>query len=271
MTTINAPRRARRLRNAAASIAAAAVLTLGATACEPTGCQLDCIGTVSTDLGATKVKVPTTVPTKLYFELFSDSAMTKSVAKVSAANLVTQHSLALGQLKSATTYWWRATATDANNVQRVETGSFKTFRREIAVTITRIKLTDDSDYFGDAEATFHLKINDDVFPGVYSNADMPTGTDIKNLTITRTATNTGNPLTIKVEGIDDDTEGSLDTGGTYPGFGNGSNSNYDWATASFGPTTLPANDGSGSWSAKTTNQNIKFEVYGTWKVTYKAL
>jgi hypothetical protein len=268
LTALTAPRR---LRRAAAALLAAAVVTVGATACEPTGCQLDCISSVALNPGATTAKVTTTVGTNVMLQVFSDSAMTKLVGAVSSSTGATTHSVSTGQLASATTYWWKVTATDANDVTRVETGSVKTFRREVAVTIKRIRLIDDSDSFGDGEVDFDLKVNADVFTDVYVNDDMATGTDLTNLSITRTATNTPAGLTIKVQGNDDDCDAGLCTGGSYPSFNSGTNSDADWATATFGPTTLPASDGTGTWSAKTTGYAFKFEVSGTWKVTCKAL
>lgn len=268
LSTLTTPRR---LRRAAAALLAAAVVTVGATACEPTGCQLDCISGVSMNPGATTAKVTTTVGTKVTLQIFSDAAMTKLVGAMSSSTGATTHTVSTGQLGSATTYWWKVSATDANNVVRVETGSFKTFRREVALTIKRIHLIDDSDYLGDGEVDFDLKVNDDVFTDVYVNNDMPTGTDLTNLSITRTATNTQAGLTVKIQGSDDDCDAGLCTGGSYPSFTSGTNSDADWATATFGPTTLPAADGTGNWSAKTTGYPIKFVVSGTWTVTYKAL
>jgi hypothetical protein len=270
-TISNAPRRTRRLRNAAGALVAATALAFGATACEPTGCQLDCIGTVSTDVGATKFKVETTVPTKMLLLVYTDPGMTNLHGAYANGSFGTTHSFSVGQLKGATNYYWRATATDENGNQRIETGSVKTFRREVSVTINRIKLVDDSDLLGSGELEFHLKVNDAVFQDVYVNRNMASGADIKNLTITRTNTNTNNPVTILVEGLDDDCDAGLCTGGGYPSFDSGTNGDADWATATFGPITVPAQDGSGSWSAQTKAHALKFEVYGTWKVTYKAL
>jgi hypothetical protein len=34
---------------------------------------------------------------------------------------------------------------------------------------------------------------------------------------------------------------------------------------------MPATNGSGSWSAKTTTHKLKFEVFGTWSVSYHAI
>lgn len=270
-TTRPVRRSVRRLRRTAGALLAAAVVTVGATACEPTGCQLDCISGLSVNPGATTAKVTTTVGTNVMVQLYSDANLTKLVGAMSSTTGATTHTVSTGQLASATTYWWKVTATDANNVSRVETGSFKTFRREVAVTIKRIRVIDDSDTFGDGELEFDLKVNNDVFTNVYVNADMATGTDLTNLSITRTATNTLAGLTIKVQGLDDDCDAGLCQGGTYPSFDSGTNSDADWATATFGPTTLPASDGTGTWSAKTTGYPLKFEVSGTWKVTYKAL
>jgi hypothetical protein len=212
---------------------------VGATACEPTGCQLDCISGVSVNPGATTAKVTTTVGTKVTLHIFSDAAMTKLVGAMSSSTGATTHTVSTGQLGSATTYWWKVSATDANNVVRVETGSFKTFRREVALTIKRIHLIDDSDYLGDGEVDFDLKVNDDVFTDVYVNNDMPTGTDLTNLSITRTAANTPAGLTVKIQGSDDDCDAGLCTGGSYPSFTSGTNSDADWGHRHLRPDHPP--------------------------------
>lgn len=63
---------------------------------------------------------------------------------------------------------------------------------------------------------------------------------------------------MKVEGSDDDCEGI------------GSNDDYDWATATSDAIAVPATSGYGSWSATTSGYALKFEVSGTWTVTYTA-
>ena len=72
--------------------------------------------------------------------------------------------------------------------------------------------------------------------------------------------------------MDDDCEGigSLCTGGSAFSYTNGSSDDFDWATASTGTFTAPATNGSGTWSATTSGYAVKFEVYGTWTVTYTA-
>ena len=112
LSTLTTPRR---LRRAAAALLAAAVVTVGATACEPTGCQLDCISGVSVNPGATTAKVTTTVGTKVTLHIYSDAAMTKLVGAMSSSTGATTHTVSTGQLGSATTYWWKVYATDANN------------------------------------------------------------------------------------------------------------------------------------------------------------
>jgi hypothetical protein len=271
-TSATTPSR-RRIRRAAGSLLAASILALGATACEPTGCQLDCITSVSLDPGATKATVATTVPTTAVIQLYTDPAMTKLAAQRQATTPATTHAMPVGQLFSSTTYWWRLTAVDENQVARTETGTVKTFRRQVTVKVDRIKVIDDSDAAGTGELQFHLGINGTAFTSIYVNGDLGTGADVKNLGINRTLSSAGSSLQIRVEGQDDDCDvwDGLCSGGTAPSWTSGSSSTMDWATASFGPVGMPATNGSGSWSAKTTTHKLKFEVFGTWSVSYHAI
>jgi hypothetical protein len=262
--TAPAARLRRRLRRGVL-VLAAPLIAVGAAACQPSGCQADCITSLALNPSATTATVVTTVPTTVKVEIFADSGRTILKSSKTSASPATTHNFGIGQLQQAATYWYKVTATDAGNNMRYETGSIKTYQRKVDVKINRIHLIDDSDAVGTGEMSFHLEANDDRFVDVYVNNDMASGTDKTGLSITRTVPSSGPTLTLAVEGYDDDCDFAC-----YEviDFTSGSDSGADWATAKTAPITLPTTNGSGAWSATTAGYDVEFEVFGTYTVTY---
>jgi len=260
----------RRIRHLLSIVLASAFLVVAAAACQPAGCSVNCITGVSVNAPGNQVTVKTTVNTFVTVELFTDSGLAHKVVQKSDGGISTVHPTTITQLSPSTKYWWRVTAIDANNQTKTNLGWFQTANRQVTVKLTRIHLIDDSDSLGDGEMTFHMKVNDTEFHDVYTNDDMSSGTDLKTLNIPATVNNSGTTVSVKVEGQDDDCDGlgGLCTQGLGPTWTHGSTSERDWATASFGPTTLPSVNGSGTWSAKTASYEVQFEVSGTYTVTY---
>lgn len=265
--TAPAARLRRRLRLGVLALAAP-LLAFGATACEPSGCQADCITNLALNPSATTATVQTTVPTTVKVEIFADSSRTILKATKTSSSPATTHNLGIGQLQQAAMYWYKVTATDASNASRWETGSVKTYQRKVDVKINRIHLIDDSDAVGTGEMSFALEANDEAFYDVYVNNDMGSGADKTGLSITRTVASSGPTLDLAVEGYDED----CDVVCYFPfaDFTSGSDQMGDWATAKTATLTLPTTNGSGSWSASTTGHDVKFEVFGTYTVTYSA-
>jgi len=244
-----------------------------ATACQPPGCQQDCVTSVSVNPGATQTRLVFTVKAKVSLTIYSDSARTTPVVAKSIGVPLMAHTVHHSALKPHQTYWYTATATDEAGKAFKELGSFKTQRRTVTVRITRIKLIDDSDSVGTGELRFGLRAGSKDFSQVYADGDMASGTDQTGLQITKAIVDTApSSMVFSVEGQDDDCEGigSLCGGGTAFGYTSGSSDDMDWATASTVTLAMTPANGSGSWSASTTGYALKFEVSGTWSVAYAA-
>jgi hypothetical protein len=277
MSTNRTLNRLRPLRRIAASVVMAGTLAAMATACEPPGCAKDCVTSVAFNPGVTNTKIVTTDKAKVNVTVYSDSGRKTAVLSRSSNVFATSHSINHGSISPNRTYWYTVTATDEAGKAWKELGSFKAQKRTLALKITRIKLVDDSDSAGSGELRFGMKVTGTKatdFGAVYTNGDMSSGTDKSGLSIIRTIPNdAASFFTVAVEGVDDDCEGigSLCIGGSAFSYSaGGSNDDADWATATSAKTTLPATNGSGSWTATTSGYPVKFTVSGTWTVTYSA-
>jgi hypothetical protein len=275
-TTASTTRPARTRRTAVRSLAgvlAAAVLTVTATACQPPPCETDCVSSVQINQGGAQTRIVTTAPAKVHLTIFNDSARKSAVAIKASAGLASTHTLDHTGLTPARDYWYTVKATDESGATWTEQGSFRTFKRTISVKITRIKLIDDSDLAGSGELRFGMRAAGQDFGTVYQNGSMATG-DVKNLAITKTIPNTApSSFRIDIEGVDDDCEGvgSICTGGTKYGYNSGgSNDDADWASTSTATFAVPNTNATANWSATTTKYALKFEISGTWTVSYAA-
>lgn len=264
----------RTARRSLAGVLAAAVLAVTATACQPPPCDTDCVSSVQIHQGSAQTRVATTAPTKVHLTIFNESARKSTVAIKASAGLSSNHVLDHTGLTPGRDYWYTVKATDETGATWTEQGSFRTFKRTISVKITRIKLTDDSDTAGSGELRFGMRAAGQDFGTAYQNGSMSSGTDLKNLSIVRTIPNTApTSFRIDVEGVDDDCEGigSICTGGTtYSYNSGGSNDDADWASTSTATFAVPTSNTTQNWSATTTKYALKFEVHGTWTVTYTA-
>ncbi|HRW37546.1 MAG TPA: hypothetical protein P5254_07600 [Aquihabitans sp.] len=276
-TTTSAPA-LRPIRRLAAALLLAGVLVGFATACEPPGCAKDCVTSVAFSPGTDAYTVVLTDDAKVRVTLYNESTRTNAVASKSSNVLQKTHVLTNGAVAPNRTYWYTVTATDAAGAIYEEKGSFKAQKRTLTVKITKIVLTDDSDSVGTGELDFGMKVDlagygAKDFGTVYTNHDFGSGMS-KDVSISRSIPdNAPNFFTVFVEGLEDDCEGigSLCTGGlSYSYSAGGSNSDWDWATASKAVTGLPGTNGSGTWSATTSAYALKFTVSGTWTVTYAA-
>jgi hypothetical protein len=273
-STTRTSRKGRTLGRSFAGVLAAGVLAITATACQPPSCEQDCVSSVAIDQGSAKTRVVTTVPTKAAIWIYQDSTRKQTVVNKASSTFATDHTISHQGLTPNKDYWYTVKATDEAGKTWTEQGSFRTYKRSLTFKITRINLIDDSDSLGSGEIRFGMRAGGQDFGKVYENLSMSSGTDLKNLSITRSIANTA-PATfrIDIQGIDDDCEGigSLCTGGT--GFDyqtGGSNSDADWASASTGTITAPTSNTTGNWSVTTTSYALKFAVYGTWTVAYAA-
>lgn len=276
-TTASITRPARTRRTAVRSLAgvlAAAVLAVTATACQPPPCETDCVSSVQIHQGSAQTRIVTTAPTKVQLTIFNESARKSTVATKASAGLASTHVLSHTGLTPGRDYWYTVKATDESGATWTEQGSFRTLKRSISVKITRIKLIDDSDTAGSGELRFGMRAAGQDFGTVYQNGSMSSGTDLKSLSIVRTIPNTApTSFRIDVEGVDDDCEGigSICTGGTKYGYSSGgSNDDADWASTSTATFAVPTSNTTQNWSATTTTYALKFEVSGTWTVTYTA-
>ena len=270
METTTAPTRTlRRIRNAGTMLLVVVFLTIAASACQPAGCGTNCVKSLTMNPGANQVVVTTTVATFVHVDIYADGDLTNLVATKSDPGIGTTHTIAMAQLSPATVYYWRVTASDANNLTHSTVGTLKTDARQVTVHLDRIKMTNDSDDLGDGEMSFHLSITGQNFWNVYTNEDFATGQDLKNLGIVETMTSSPSTLGIRVMAVDDDCEAQLCVNGLPNGFDNGSNADNDWSTATFGPIALPSQNGSGSWTASVNNV-VGFQAWGTYDVTYSS-
>jgi hypothetical protein len=242
-----------------------------ATACEPPGCAKDCVTSVAVNPGTTQTKVVLTDLAKVNVTIYNESSRLTPVASKSSNVFLKSHTVSHSALTPDRTYWYTVAATDEAGKVWKENGSFKAMKRTVAVTVTRIKLVDDSDTAGTGELRFGMKVNSTDFGQIYADGDMGSGTDQQGLGITKSIPNKAtSTIKILVEGQDDDCDAGLCVGGSAFSYTSGSNDDADWATASTVTLNMPATNGSGSWSATTSGYALKFEVYGTWSVTYTA-
>ena len=195
------------------------------------------------------------------------------VNKVSPNNVTYWAPRAEG-LAPGTTYYYLAVRQVGADL-KIESGSFKTLRRQVTVHYYVVSVADDSDSWGAGELRFHFKANGALqYNLAYGQVSVASGgkayPDRKAV-----LANAPGTLKLAVQGIDDDcdvseplcADGSLYT---YPTDG-GSNDIADWATANSGVIQLKSGVGE-SYSAPftlTTNAYaLKFSVSGTYTVAY---
>jgi hypothetical protein len=273
-SSIRTSRKGRTIGRSLAGVLAAAVLAVTATACQPPSCEHDCVSSVAVDQGSAMTRVVTTLPTKASIWIYQDAARKQTVATKASGTFTMNHAISHTGLAPNKDHWYTVKATDETGKTWTEQGSFRTYKRSLTFKITRINLIDDSDSLGSGEIRFGMRAGGQDFGKVYENGDLSSGTDLKNLSITRTIANAAPAsFRIDVQGVDDDCEGigTICTGGTgFDYHTGGSNSDADWASASSGTVTLPTSNATGNWSLTTTKYALKFSVSGTWTVTYAA-
>jgi hypothetical protein len=147
----------------------------------------------------------------------------------------------LNGLTPNTLYHFVVTATDAQNAKTTKSGVVTTLKRQVAVTFTKIHMTDDSDGFGAGacDCTFWFFVNDVQVGSV--KADVATGDDLALNGPSFAVKPSGPTLTLKVIGNDDDADLSLCPYGVPPA-GTGSDDCHDWTTVT-GQFDVTASDG----------------------------
>lgn len=288
MKRTDRPRTARRLQRGALTLLAALGIVGGLAACDPTKlatCTKDCIEMVYANANADTV----TVVGKdggLLAELtfYSDAARTQvagygrnwSYAQYAGMKITPTYQShpvekpTTIQLKPGMTYWYKATATGANNKQYQELGSFKTQQRTISFTITSLWVYDDSDITGSGELTFDARVGTGASRRVIQNLDWNSQAPAVNPKFTATVTGTMNKVTFQVRGSDDDCTWSTCTAPSNQWGAVGSNGDTQWSTASF-TLDAPTSGQDGTWKATAPGDGIGtlgFIVEGTWSVRY---
>jgi hypothetical protein len=142
---------------------------------------------------------------------------------------VTQWDSKLLNLTPDTTYHYTVKATSASGQVVKKSGTFKTLRRRVEVTLTSIHMIEDSDILSACDCYFYLQAGNAEPAGtsfMYVNSG-----DTVNLALQTVVFPEQDTLRIRVEADDDDYEFFDFCAGAYPPFwGNGSTACYDWSS-----------------------------------------
>ncbi|NHC12945.1 hypothetical protein [Motilibacter deserti] len=207
-----------------------------------------CITAAQTGAGLSNVTttLQTNVPTTAYYYLFDSTGGVAGAKVVSVPS--TTHVLSVDGLSPANDYTWWATVIDASGAAVARQSTVSTQRGRVQVRFDTADVWDDSDFWsagdmsvygraGDAQVTIDesRQIDGDGLNGV--------GTSLHGLVLT--VPNTAPTITAAVEMYDDDCDFfELCVHGLGPSWGQGSDSEADWATAW---ATAPTRNQDGKW------------------------
>jgi hypothetical protein len=287
-TTAPARRRSRPVLRGLVLALVLAVVALGSTACDPTkiaDCTKDCIEMVYASNGGDKLTVVANnggITSEV--TLYSNSARTTVVGHARNFDFrqyptmpITKQYQGLPlenptpvQLRGATTYYYKVKATGLNGSYRWETGSFKTMKRTVTLTTTRLYMWDDSDVTGAGELTFDMRANSGTSVRVWKGNDLVVGYD-KTVNASTTVYPQLPQVTIQVRAFDDDCTFETCTLSANEWSAKGDNGDVEWATGT-ATISLPNMGATGTWQVEAGAGggvgDMAFRAYGTYSVTY---
>ncbi|NHC12647.1 NDNF family protein [Motilibacter deserti] len=258
---------------------AATLTTTAAPASADVNCAADCI---LNDINPHSIRgveiatsaqttVPTTVTVKISKNLWDLDAQPIAYTSGAGAGKKTNHYLPISGLTPGTNYFFRVFATDAAGNVRKELGFVHTADREVTININKITVIDDSDSSGAGEFAVDLRVGEQVAVNFHDDISISSGESI-NPNWTRTEMGGSVPAMVELTDDDDDCwVVCLDTSGTLPSWGQGSNSDADWATAKYYSNAYA---GEPEFSNKVVefstpaNAPVKFKVLAAVKVKY---
>ncbi|MFN7149924.1 MAG: hypothetical protein ACK4V6_10635, partial [Microthrixaceae bacterium] len=184
----------------------------------------------------------------------------------------TSHSLSSGATLDPTTgYTYQVDAQDAQGRIYRKQGSFTTRNVRLEVQLTGLQITDDSDFLGAGElrAQLHLGTTKTWIWQNEKSVETASGSKYFPLTTSAALPSAVRTVPIHVVVSDDDCEGigSLCTGGLGDlSVGSGSNSDAQWATATF-TATLPNTTTTTQWNSfiSSANSPVGFIVTGSYR------